>query len=89
MLSSMRGFVFSTLVVSASSWAQMLFIVFHTLIEKHGIGDTLFPPQPHSNGTFNYPNRFYKALVPNAQSHPIPKHGSTLLLQLLVDAMKI
>lgn len=67
----------------------MLFVVLHRLIEKHGISNTLFPPQPHFNGTFTYPIHFYKAPVPNARSRTIPRHGNTLLLQLLVDTMKI
>ncbi|KAG8977796.1 Fungalysin/Thermolysin Extracellular metalloproteinase 5, partial [Tulasnella sp. 427] len=72
-------------------WAQMLFIVLHVLIEKHGIGDTLFPPQPHANGTFMFPNSFYDPPNVHARSHsrPILKHGNTLFFQLLVDGMKL
>ena len=63
----------------------MLWVVSYLLIDKHGFSDSLFPPQPSANGTYTYPNDFYEPPVIHA---PIPKHGNTLAIQLVITGMK-
>ena len=64
----------------------MLWVVSYLLIGKYGFSDTLFPPQPSADGTYTYPNDFYD---PPFICAPIPKHGNTLAIQLVIDAMKL
>lgn len=73
-------------------WAEMLWVLQQRLIEKHGFSETLFPPVPDADGTLP-PNDFYRPQTFNSltgASDPlVPKHGNTLLLQLLLDGMKM
>jgi len=65
-------------------WAQILFVVLQQIVAKHGFSETLFPPQP----PYTYPNDFYyEPLTPGGA--PIPKHGNTLMVQLVLDGMKL
>jgi len=69
-------------------WAEILFVVLQGIVKEHGYGESLFPPQPNAQGSFTYPNDFY--LPPLAgKKAPIPKHGNTLMVQLVLDAMKL
>ena len=60
------------------------------MIEKYGFSPTLFPPTNTS-----LPNDYYtKTLQASVDSFGrpmplVPKHGNTLALQLIIDAMKI
>ncbi|WWC86773.1 uncharacterized protein L201_001652 [Kwoniella dendrophila CBS 6074] len=71
-------------------WAELIHVVSQRLIEKHGFSNTLFPPEDVSK-----PNDYYvktSAESVDAAGKPvplIPKHGNTLLLQLLIDGMKL
>ncbi|KAG8914701.1 Fungalysin/Thermolysin Extracellular metalloproteinase 5, partial [Tulasnella sp. 408] len=58
------------------------------ILEKHPYGDTLFPPQPNAQGVYNYPNDFYLPPL-KGKTAPIPKHGNALMVQLVLDAMKL
>jgi len=69
-------------------WAEFLWVVLQRLIVKHGFSETLFPPQPSANGTYEYPNDFYLPPVRDGGA-PIPKHGNTLMVQLVLDGMKL
>ncbi|CAK5263637.1 unnamed protein product [Mycena citricolor] len=67
-------------------WAQMLWVVSQGLIEKHGFSDTLYPPKALENGTIPEGD-FYR---PRSGKKPlVPKHGNTLIVQLVLDAMKL
>ncbi|CAE6443455.1 unnamed protein product [Rhizoctonia solani] len=63
----------------------MLWVVFHHLVQEHGYSPTLFPPQPFPNGTTPIGN-FYR---PDEGKSLIPKHGNTLMIQLVISAMKL
>jgi extracellular elastinolytic metalloproteinase len=59
-------------------WAEILWVVSHVLIEKHGYSPTLFPPQPLEDGTIPVGD-FYR---PRVMGQPlVPKHGNTLMVQ--------
>jgi extracellular elastinolytic metalloproteinase len=49
----------------------------HTLIEKHGFSDDLFPPKPLEDGTIPTGD-FYR---PAAGKPLVPKHGNSLMVQ--------
>ncbi|KAF7328920.1 Extracellular metalloproteinase [Mycena venus] len=67
-------------------WAQMLWVVSQGLIEKHGFTDTLFPPAPNADGTVPEGD-FYR---PKSGKKPlVPKHGNSLSVQLVLNAMKL
>jgi extracellular elastinolytic metalloproteinase len=69
-------------------WAEFLFVLEELLISKHGFSKTLFPPEDPSKS-----NDYYRDLAGlDAQGKPkplVPKHGNTLTVQLVVDAMKL
>jgi extracellular elastinolytic metalloproteinase len=73
-------------------WAQILWVVQQRFIAKHGFSETLFPPVPDADGTLP-PNDFYRSQTFNpltGQPNPlVPKHGNTLLLQLVLNGMKL
>ena len=70
------------------SWAEMLWVVSHRLIEKHGFSDSLYPPQPSTDGSYTYPNDFYNPPISESGA-PVPKHGNTLAFQLVMNGMKL
>ncbi|KIY72028.1 extracellular elastinolytic metallo proteinase [Cylindrobasidium torrendii FP15055 ss-10] len=67
-------------------WAQLLWVVSQRLIEKHGFSDTLYPPLPLENGTIPEGD-FYRPRV--GKKPLIPKHGNTLMVQLVLNGMKL
>jgi len=73
-------------------WAEMLWVIQQRLIAKHGFSDTLFPPTPNADGKLS-PNDFYRPQTFNPHTglpNPlVPKHGNTLLLQLVINGMKM
>ncbi|KAG9075375.1 Fungalysin/Thermolysin Extracellular metalloproteinase 5, partial [Ceratobasidium sp. UAMH 11750] len=67
-------------------WAEILWVVSQKMIEKHGYSTTLFPPQPLEDGTIPTGD-FYR---PQTMGEPlVPKHGNTLMVQLVISAMKL
>lgn len=83
-----------TLSISPTTWActtwakfgLRFFGVEQRLIAIHGFSDTLFPPVPFANGTLPE-NDFYKPWTSDAKL--IPKHGNTLMVQLVITGMKL
>ncbi|PSR99445.1 hypothetical protein PHLCEN_2v4124 [Hermanssonia centrifuga] len=72
-------------------WAEMLWVVSHRLIAKHGFSETLFPPAPLSDGTIPEGD-FYRPAeytLSGKRKPLIPKHGNSLMVQLVVNAMKL
>ncbi|KAF9039107.1 extracellular elastinolytic metallo proteinase [Panaeolus papilionaceus] len=68
-------------------WAEILWVVSQKLIEKHGYSDELFPPLPTDDGTVPLGD-FYRE--PAAGKAPlVPKHGNTLMVQLVLNGMKL
>jgi extracellular elastinolytic metalloproteinase len=65
----------------------MLWVVSQRLIAKHGFSNTLFPPQPLADGTVPEGD-FYRPRKSSAASL-VPKHGNTLMLQLVITGMKL
>lgn len=63
-------------------WAEMLFTVAEELIAKHGFQPSLFPPSVEADS-----DDFHKVSELNGKR--IPKRGNTLVLQLVLDGMKI
>ncbi|KAJ1303752.1 hypothetical protein OPQ81_008176 [Rhizoctonia solani] len=61
-------------------WAQILYVVSNKLIEKHGFSDSLFPSSDSD---------FYR-FIPRSDGSvsKVPNHGNTLMLQLIINAMK-
>ena len=73
-------------------WAEMLWVILQRLINKHGFSKDLFPPVPNAEGKIPDDNDFYRPQAYDASGEPlplVPKHGNTLLLQLVIQAMKI
>ncbi|KZT03251.1 uncharacterized protein LAESUDRAFT_729281 [Laetiporus sulphureus 93-53] len=72
-------------------WAEMLWVVSNRLIKKHGFADSLFPPEPLIDGIVPEGD-FYRTL-PSTENGvrrpPIPKHGNSLMVQLVLNAMKL
>jgi extracellular elastinolytic metalloproteinase len=65
----------------------VLWVVSQRLIEKHGYSEDLFPPAPNADGTVP-PGDFYRTTT--AQDKPlIPKHGNWLIVQLVINGMKL
>ncbi|KAI0699520.1 Fungalysin metallopeptidase-domain-containing protein [Cerioporus squamosus] len=72
-------------------WAQMLWVVSQRLIAKHGFVDDLFPPKPLEDGTVPEGD-FYRKQEYFADGKPkplVPKHGNSLIVQLVLDGMKL
>lgn len=72
-------------------WAQILWLVSQRLIAKHGFSDSLFPPTPHPDGTIPEGD-FYRPQEYDAQGNKqplIPKHGNSLIVQLVLNGMKL
>jgi extracellular elastinolytic metalloproteinase len=65
-------------------WAEILWTVSQGLIEKHGYSDDLFPPKPLENGTVPAGDFYRPSTEPK-----IPKHGNSLMVQLVINAMKL
>ncbi|KAI5476506.1 Extracellular metalloproteinase 4 [Pseudohyphozyma bogoriensis] len=63
-------------------WAEFLFEVAELFEDKHGISKSLFPPPANSTAESD----FYSDKYANKK---VPKSGNTLMLQLVVDAMKL
>jgi extracellular elastinolytic metalloproteinase len=71
-------------------WAEILWVVEQRLIKKHGFSDTLFPPTANEDGTIPYGNFYRKPTSSSAKDAPlVPKHGNTLLVQLVLNGMKL
>ncbi|KDN37955.1 hypothetical protein RSAG8_09806, partial [Rhizoctonia solani AG-8 WAC10335] len=67
-------------------WAEILWVVSVHLVKKHGFSTTLFPPQPLEDGTVPIGD-FY---LPRREGRPyVPKHGNTLMMQLVIFGMKL
>ncbi|KDN38531.1 hypothetical protein RSAG8_09420, partial [Rhizoctonia solani AG-8 WAC10335] len=67
-------------------WAEALWIVLRGLIQKHGFSSTFFPPQPLEDGSIPV-GAFYRS---QAVGKPlVPRHGNTLMFQLVILAMKL
>ncbi|KAM0746933.1 hypothetical protein T439DRAFT_329204 [Meredithblackwellia eburnea MCA 4105] len=63
-------------------WAEILFEAAELLIDEHGFQSSLFPPPVNSTDSSNfYDEKYTKTKVPKA--------GNTLIVQLVVDAMKL
>ena len=68
-------------------WAEILWVVSQRLIEKHGYSDSLFPPAPLEDGTVP-PGDFYRAAAEEGKPL-VPKHGNSLIVQLVLNGMKL
>ncbi|KZV94461.1 hypothetical protein EXIGLDRAFT_823643 [Exidia glandulosa HHB12029] len=60
-------------------WANTLWGVLRRLIRTHGFSSTLFPPE-------YFPNNLYRV---DLGVQPVPRHGNTLALRLVIDSMKL
>lgn len=67
-------------------WAQILWVVEHYLIAMNGFSETLFPPIPLANGTLPEAD-FYRPR--RSDGKLVPKHGNTLMVQLVITGMKL
>ncbi|KAF8063400.1 extracellular elastinolytic metallo proteinase [Lyophyllum atratum] len=67
-------------------WAEILWVVSQGLIKKHGYSEGLFPPKPLADGTVPAGD-FYRASAGNKPL--VPKHGNTLIFQLVINGMKL
>ena len=72
-------------------WAEILWIVAQRLINRHGYTDTLFPPLALENGTIPEGDFYKPASIDNfGKVKPlVPKHGNSLIVQLVLDGMKL
>ncbi|THH26461.1 hypothetical protein EUX98_g7729 [Antrodiella citrinella] len=72
-------------------WAEILWVVSQNLIAKHGFSDSLYPPQPNADGTVPEGD-FYRAqeyTAAGVKKPLIPKHGNSLIFQLVLNGMKL
>jgi hypothetical protein len=72
-------------------WAEMLWVVDQRLIAKHGFIESLFPPPPLEDGTIPIGD-FYRApdsISTGVSNLLVPKHGNSLMVQLVLNAMKL
>jgi len=67
-------------------WAEILWVVSQKLIQKHGYSDDLFPPAPLEDGTVPHGD-FYRTDVTSKLL--VPKHGNSLMVQLVLNGMKL
>ncbi|CDO68520.1 hypothetical protein BN946_scf184998.g17 [Trametes cinnabarina] len=72
-------------------WAQILWVVSQKLIEKHGFTEDLFPPKPLEDGTIPEGDFYRKAeYTSDGKRKPlVPKHGNSLMVQLVLNGMKL
>jgi extracellular elastinolytic metalloproteinase len=66
-------------------WAEILWVVSQKLIEKHGYSDELYPPAPLDDGTVPT-GHFYRS---DKKGTLVPKHGNSLIVQLVLNGMKL
>jgi extracellular elastinolytic metalloproteinase len=79
--------IFNLIVISDRAvWAEMLYEVYWRLVGKHGFTSQWFPPTENHDLDQWYTTKTSSDGV-NTLRHP--KHGNTLVLQLVVDGMKI
>jgi extracellular elastinolytic metalloproteinase len=64
-------------------WAEMLFELAELLIAQHGFHSGLFPPAPNATDSTGFYTTKSKSGI------KVPKHGNTLVLQLVVDGLKL
>jgi len=72
-------------------WAQILWVVSQNLIAKHGFTDSLFPPLPLEDGSIPEGD-FYRPVEYTASGEKkalVPKHGNSLIVQLVLNGMKL
>ncbi|KAI9439256.1 extracellular elastinolytic metallo proteinase [Lactarius indigo] len=72
-------------------WAEILWVVAQRLITKHGFVESLFPPLPLEDGTIPLGD-FYRVPEFTATDVPrplVPKHGNSLIVQLVLNGMKL
>ncbi|KZT65702.1 hypothetical protein DAEQUDRAFT_716139 [Daedalea quercina L-15889] len=72
-------------------WAELLWVVSNRLITKYGFVDTLFPPLPNEDGTVPEGDFYRPAEYTSegARKPLIPKHGNSLIVQLVLNGMKL
>lgn len=68
-------------------WAEILWVVSQNLIKKHGYAEDLFPPAPLEDGTIPTGD-FYRERLDDREAY-VPRHGNSLMFQLVVNAMKL
>ncbi|GBE85615.1 Extracellular metalloproteinase MEP [Sparassis crispa] len=71
--------------------AEILWVVSQRLISKYGFIDTLFPPMPQENGTVPEGDFYRPAeFTATGDRKPlVPKHGNSLIVQLILNGMKM
>ncbi|QRW08804.1 extracellular metalloproteinase MEP [Ceratobasidium sp. AG-Ba] len=67
-------------------WAEILWVISQRMVEIHGYSPNLFPPQPLEDGTVPLGDFYRQSPVGERM---VPKHGNTLMLQLVIEGMKI
>ncbi|EIW74726.1 hypothetical protein CONPUDRAFT_170062 [Coniophora puteana RWD-64-598 SS2] len=79
-------------------WGNMLWTASAILSDKHGFSTTLFPPAPLPDGSlpssaFEGPDSFYLPRTTNPSTGklnpPVPRHGNTLALQIVINGLKL
>ena len=63
----------------------MLYEVFWNLVDKHGFTTQWFPPTSTDSDDL----LSWYTFSPSSTTHKYPKHGNTLILQLVLDGMKL
>jgi extracellular elastinolytic metalloproteinase len=67
-------------------WAEILWIVAQDLIKVHGYSETLYPPLPLDDGSIP-DGDFFRPGTPGRPK--VPKNGNSLIVQLVISAMKL
>ncbi|RDB21981.1 Extracellular metalloproteinase MEP [Hypsizygus marmoreus] len=68
-------------------WAELLWVVSQGLIKKHGYSEDLFPPKPLEDGSVPEGD-FYRPST-GSKKPKVPKHGNSLVIQLVLNGMKL
>ncbi|KXN82990.1 Extracellular metalloproteinase NpIII [Leucoagaricus sp. SymC.cos] len=66
-------------------WAEILWVVSQKLIAKHGYSDELFPPPAGADGIVPREHPFWR----QDKELLVPRYGNTLMVQLVINAMKL
>jgi extracellular elastinolytic metalloproteinase len=74
-------------------WAEMLWVVAQKLIDRHGYVADLFPPpvveeEGEDDGTSFYRPRVRDPIT-RRLGPQVPRHGNSLVMQLVINAMKL
>jgi extracellular elastinolytic metalloproteinase len=67
-------------------WAEILYVVSQKLIQKYGFAESLFPPTSVPRDGSSEDEGYWRR---NANGKLVPRHGNSLIVQLVINGMKL